>query len=156
MGPTGRNSQGNQGLGMSVREREKGRGGAKMLKVQGVKAAAKNGGGRASGERKKRVYIYICVCVCVKERVNRLFVIKRLVYFLGTWTLQETHLACLSAVCHTNLETHTFDFTHNSRADFTVLRSHAQYLLFKRTRTSQRDSWWGACKLTSMFSLSST
>ncbi len=65
--------------------------------------------------KEKREFIYTSVCVCVKERVNRLFVIKRLVYFLGTWTLQETHLACLSAVCHTNLETHTFDFTHNSR-----------------------------------------
>ncbi len=84
MGPTGRNSQGNQGLGKSFREREKGRGGAKMLRVQGVKAAAQKWRGKGIGERKKeREFMYTSVCVRVKERVNRLFVIKRLVYFLG-------------------------------------------------------------------------
>lgn len=64
--PTGRNSQGNRGLGKSVREREKGRGGAKMLKVQGVKAAAQKWRGKGTGEKKKRerVYVYICVCAC--------------------------------------------------------------------------------------------
>lgn len=87
MGPMGRNSQGNQGLGKSVREREreKGRGGAKMLKVQGVKAAAQKWRGKGIGGKKKREreFMYTSLCVRVKECVNRLFVIKRLVYFLA-------------------------------------------------------------------------
>jgi len=85
VGPMGRNSQGNWGLGKSVREREKGRGGAKMLKVQGVKAAAQKWRGKGIGGKKKkeREFMYTSLCVRVKEHVNRLFVIKRLVYFLG-------------------------------------------------------------------------
>lgn len=66
-------------------EREKGRGGAKTLKVRGVKAAAQKWRGKGIGGKgkKEREFMYTSLCVPVKERVNRLFVIKRLVYFLG-------------------------------------------------------------------------
>lgn len=66
VGPIGRNSQGNWGLGKSVREREKGRGGAKMLKVRGVKAAAQKWRGKGIGGKGKKsesLCIHLCVCV---------------------------------------------------------------------------------------------
>lgn len=52
--PIGRNSQGNWGLGKSVREREKERGGAKMLKVRGVKATAQKWRGKGIGGKGKK------------------------------------------------------------------------------------------------------
>lgn len=67
-GPMGRNSQRNKGLGKSVREREKGRGGDEMhIRVQGVKQRPENGGGRATGQKEReRVYAY-SVCACKKS-----------------------------------------------------------------------------------------
>lgn len=79
-GPIGRNSQGNKGLGKSVREREKGRGGDKMLRVQGVKQ--RRGKGNGAKRKREREFMHT-LCVRVEKCVNRLFVIKRLVYFLG-------------------------------------------------------------------------
>lgn len=40
-------------------------------------------GHRGKGKKKEREFMYTSLCVRVKERVNRLFVIKRVVYFLG-------------------------------------------------------------------------
>lgn len=53
-----------------------------MLRVQGVKQRRGKGNGAKRKREREREFMHT-LCVRVEKCVNRLFVIKRLVYFLG-------------------------------------------------------------------------
>ncbi len=88
---------------------------------------------------KKKESLYTSVCVCVKERwIDSLW--SKDLFIFSALELFRKHIWPVSLPSVTLTSRHTpLTLRTTPETDFTVLRSHAQYLLLKRTRTSQRD-----------------